>query len=228
MNSHGSNACCWVELCRLDQLPSDDVTMPALGPNELERLARISAPLRRRQYLGGHWLARRMASEHRGGLPDAWEWQTDSRGQPTLRRGDRFLCVSISHSSDWLACAVADVAVGIDVELNSRQRDWQRLAQYSFPPQLDAGIQLLSPEMQAEHFLSRWCLHEARGKRCGDGVLVSVLRSVVPVPSEMALAEAMLWSLPQGHLALAVDAGTTLSLRGVSGQASGWRFRAAP
>lgn len=146
------------------------------------------------------------------------------RGQPRLRRGDRHLCISVSHSGDWLACALSDVSVGIDVEVQGRRRDWARLVQFAFPTAYCESWRWLSDAEQAGQFLRAWCLHEARGKRGGEGIQVSALRSLMPVPCGSERADALLWSLPDGFLALAIAPGTAMNFRGIDDHPTAWRF----
>ena len=69
-------------------------------------------------------------------------------------------------------------------------------------------------------------MKEARGKRSGEGFLPEQSRRIRTTPSAPGDAEATSWTLHDGALALAIDAGTALSVEG--GEALGrprhWRY----
>ena len=76
-------------------------------------------------FLAGHWLARRVTADWL--QLDAARIALDRHpdGRPLLLVDDApaSLSISLSHSGDWLAIALATVPVGIDIELPRRLRD---------------------------------------------------------------------------------------------------------
>lgn len=199
-----------------------------LGDDEAGRLQAMASPQRRRSFLAGHWLARQVASDwlrvdarrialqrHHDGRP-----QLHVDGMPTP------LSLSLSHSGDWLACAIATVAVGIDVELPRRQRDLDALARFAFSPDEVERLQRLPPGERSAAFHVLWTLKEARGKRTGEGLLPGQSRRVTTLPSDAASADAASWILDDGALALAIDAGTEIAIEGGETLASPlyWRY----
>lgn len=74
---------------------------------------------------------------------------------------------SLSHSGDWVVCAVGDSPLGVDIEL---PRCTMQLARRFFHPKEIASLQALSPAVQLE-FLSRlWVCKEAFVKALGLGL----------------------------------------------------------
>lgn len=223
---------CLVELATLDAVES---ALPAsvqdwLTDVERHRLDRITAPLRRRQYLAGHWLVRRLAASGHGGEPGDWRFVADQRGQPGLQSGDHALAVSLSHSADRVAVAVARRPIGLDLEQPGRTRDLLAIAGFTFSPEEVAALKLLPPDQQPQQFYATWSLKEAFGKRCGDGLQPSRARGMQAVRAAPAEAEAWLWQLPDnGVLALAAWPGARPDLRGAGPVAApgGWRYLSA-
>ena len=80
---------------------------------ERERVASMRSVPRRRQFLAGHWLARRLAAQHSGGSPRDWHWQDGDRRRSVTCAGGLTWCASIAHSGDWLRQAV-DAGRGCD------------------------------------------------------------------------------------------------------------------
>lgn len=173
-----------------------------LTPAEAERAQAMQSAARRAQFLAGHWQARRLAADAFGGEAGDWHWQA-GQGAPRLRHaGGRLLHVSLSHSGDWLAVAVAESPVGVDVEHPRRERDWLALAGFALAREEADAIAAAGDVTAAFH--RYWTLKEAEGKRCGLGLLPGRSRSLVARPAEPALAEAWQWDLGGGlHLAMA-------------------------
>ena len=225
MDAERNTGACIAELINLRTLPDDSILLEALDHGERARLAGIRKSLRQRQFLGGHWLVRRLACERFGGSTTDWKWCRTERGEPSLQRQNEAICISVSHSGDWLACAVSSERIGIDVEISARERDWSALAGYAFFPGTTAGWSDLTSSEQKSKFLNWWCLHEARGKRSGNGIEISELRHLRLLPCAPAAKDAMSWPLPNGFLALA--GATDVEVRGCADRRSWWRFEDA-
>ena len=166
-------------LARLDAF-AGDLGEDWLGDDEVERLRAMTAPGRRRSFLAGHWQARRVAGEWlqvdaaRIGL----ERHPDGRPLVLVDGEASPLSLSLSHSGDWLALALADVPVGIDIELPRRTRDYAALARFAFSPDEVARLQGLDDAVRGAEFHRLWTLKEARGKRSGEGLLPGQARRV--------------------------------------------------
>lgn len=119
-----------------------------LSDSEQQRLAGLARAPRRRAFVAGRWLARRLFAERLGGPPAALRLELDARGRGLPCQG---LGLSISHSGDWLAAAIGDGdGFGIDLEQPRPARDWAGMAALIGLP---AGSEL--------DFYRHWVLCEA-------------------------------------------------------------------
>ena len=203
-----------------------------LSDDETSRLQTMTSPTRRRSFLAGHWRARELMGDWLQVDPRRIMLQRHDDGRPRLEvDGDASpLSLSLSHSGDWLAIALATVPVGIDVEVPSRQRDLRGLARFAFSPDEVARLNALDVSDDAGYsaaFHRMWTLKEARGKRSGTGLLPGESRRVTSLPSDADAAEATNWSFGEGALALAVDPGTRIDIVGGEGllAPAHWRYR---
>jgi len=201
-----------------------------LTRHEQDRMQAIAAPLRRRQFLAGHWVARVLAAQACGGEPGQWRLQTLDDPRPRLScRGRPELWASLSHSGPAVAAGVAHQPLGLDLELSRRERDVVALSRFALAPEEAAQVAALAPgQEQRARFHLLWTLKEARGKRSGEGIRLSTARRVAARPSLPAVAEAWHWPLPEyGSLALAGWPGLRVSLAGPTSMASAWRYHPA-
>lgn len=219
-----------VRLARLDAV-ADAAEVEAdrwLTGVEASRLQAMTAPARRRSFLAGHWLARRLAADwlRVDAARIALHRHEDGRPQLLVDGAPSSLSLSLSHSGEWLACAVASVPVGIDVELPRRQRDLQALARFAFAPEEAERLLAMDEDERSAAFHMLWTLKEARGKRTGEGLLPAQSRRISTMSSDAGIAEAMSWTLHDGALSLAVDAGTEIAIEGgeLLGNPRYWRY----
>ena len=113
-----------------------------LAEDEQSRLVGMKGPRRRAQFLAGHWLARqRLAAVHGGDARRDWVLTAAVDGPPRVvcrepahRRGGQ-LKVALSHSGEWIACAVSTGAIGLDIEVPLPRRDPED--RRVFPPRLE-------------------------------------------------------------------------------------------
>jgi len=134
-----------------------------LSPSEWARTQRLRVPSRHRHYLAGHWLARLQLGRLLDRDPTRCVLIEREHLPPQVL--DAPLQLSLSHSGDWIACALSPVAIGIDLEQRGRG------------PQLRTFAHLLvaegeSPdELDDDTLLQRWVLKEALIKRdCGSAL----------------------------------------------------------
>ena len=187
-----------------------------LGGEERERVSTLSHPRRREQYLTGHWLARCLLAAAEGGDPLAWSLRRSESGAPlAFFRGRRSaLHLSLSHTSGQAACAVAGVAVGIDIEQPRRERDYLALAESLYDSAFHSELCACNEVQQRTAFFRRWTLDEARAKSTGEGLRMHALRKHAWVPTQESRAAGWTWDLDDGWLALALaDDADTLPAR---------------
>ena len=217
-------------LARLDNIADEDGS-DWLSDDEAGRLQAMTSPVRRRSFLAGHWQARELAAEwlQLETRRIALHRHEDGRPRLLVDGAPSPLSLSLSHSGDWLAIALATVPVGIDVELPRRQRDLHALARFTFSPEEVASLDGLDAAAYGGAFHRLWTLKEARGKRLGTGLLPGRSRLVTASPSDPHDADAMSWPLADGALAIAIDPGSELVLRGMEslGHPAHWRYHTA-
>lgn len=217
-----------LQLARLDAF-GDDFGGDWLTEDEAARLQAMASPGRRRSFLAGHWLARELAAGwlQVGATRIGLGRHADGRPLLQVDGAPSALSLSLSHSGDWLAVALADAPVGVDIELPRRTRDYPALARFAFSPEEAARLDALDDAGRRGAFHVLWTLKEARGKRSGEGLLPGRSRRVTALPSDAGAAEAVSWGLDDGALALAIAPGTTIDIAsGADLHAPAWwRYR---
>src|SRR5476649_1476622 len=122
--------------------------LPLLSVSEAARYRRFVRPQRQRQFLIGRVLLRRalctVLDLPAGVAPPGF---------------------SISHSGDWVACAVsASTALGLDIELLDPARDIAALAEQSFDAIELAALGMEPESRRMAAFYRMWSSKEARYK----------------------------------------------------------------
>ncbi len=190
-----------IQVARVEQLlsnaPSEFATW--LSQSEQERLLRLKVPNRRAQFLSGHWLVRCLLSQHFGNNPDHWRLIERSNLPPAVLDLES-LQVSISHSGDWIAAAIANGAIGIDLEQRRERAGLLRfqhllLAQGEAPDSLDL-----------DQLLQRWVAKEAWVKRQHGSALPEQLAELKLIPASPETASVQLCSTAAFHLGITAQA----------------------
>ncbi|WP_411883750.1 4'-phosphopantetheinyl transferase family protein [Polaromonas sp. YR568] len=148
-----------------------------LSEAEQERLAAMTAPRRRTQFIAGRWLARRCLAARAGGRWQDYTLSAPDDGAPQVLAAPvpGHWYFSLSHSGDWLACAVSPQAVGVDVECSDRPRDFQALNEWMHEPDALQGGPV-DPQEQQAWFYAQWTLKEAWLKQVSSAVPAPALR----------------------------------------------------
>lgn len=135
-----------------------------LSADCLLRLARISHSGRRAQFILGRILLRHALLRTFGPMADAWRLEA-ARGKPYLV-GIGAPKISLSHSRHLVACALAPVPVGLDVEY-CRERDYAALvAQMCGPIELHRFLSVPTA-YRTEAFYRIWTRLESSFKLNG-------------------------------------------------------------
>jgi phosphopantetheinyl transferase len=167
-----------------------------LSETESARAATLRHAERRDQYLAGHWLARVLLARACGGVPVQWQLR-ERRGLPPEVQGHDALRVSISHAGEWIAVAVAEAAVGIDLEQRSRVLD------ASLEPLLRNADEAPG-SLDADALLQRWVAKEAWIKREAGSALPGRLEQLCLLPVARERADVRVDTHAHFHLALAM------------------------
>lgn len=114
---------------------------------------------------------RKVLSRYAQVRPQDWRFSQGNHGKPLLLDPPLAIDFNLSHSGDWLACAVtAGVQVGVDIERCNGQRDLLKLARRFFQPGEVADMLSLEGDTRECRFYDYWTLKEAAIK-AGGGAL---------------------------------------------------------
>jgi 4'-phosphopantetheinyl transferase len=166
-----------------------------LSPTELARARRLRVPGRYQHFLAGHWLARLQLARLLDRDPASCVLIERENLPPQVAEAP--LQLSLSHSGDWIACALSPAAIGIDLEQLGRG------------PQLRSFSKLLVAQGEApgrlddDTLLQRWVLKEALIKRDCGSALPQHLAAIQLQRCEQRAAEVELLSTASFHLAVA-------------------------
>ena len=148
-------------------------SVPVLSVAERATCARLPAGGARADYLAAHLLMRTMLADLTGDDPARIRFRRARGGRPRVvgpaaARGLRF---SLSRADGIVLCAVAEAAVGADVE-SARRVGADPLAVAETccgEPELEA-LRALPPGRRVARLLDLWTLKEAIAKAIGPGV----------------------------------------------------------
>jgi 4'-phosphopantetheinyl transferase len=142
---------------------STDAVAALVTAEDRQRVGVAMHPRRSAEYLAGRALLRRALALYTGKQAASFRLETSGDGKPSCVDGP---AVSVSHSGDFIVCALADVqAVGVDVETGT-PRQLGPVAERYFTP-AEARWVAADPEPR---FRMLWVLKEAYLKCSGLGL----------------------------------------------------------
>lgn len=169
----------------------------------------FSQAARKQTYLAGRWQLRMELAGLRGGEPQAQPVDLAASGATTL--AGTGLHANLSHGGDWLAVAIADAPIGVDIEQLNPKRDVLGLAQMVCSP---AQIALLQAQPDAllrmQQFYRWWTLKEAWLKHRGQGLQFPTLQSLAFEAAGPDIAPAASGLLTDPPLAVALVSASAL------------------
>lgn len=116
----------------------------------------------------GEWLVRRLLFRYCGWGGDDFAIVRKEHGKPYITGGDRPVFYNISHSGDYLLCALSDTEVGVDIERVEVAR--MNVAERFFHPAEIKSLQYLSGKEQDDLFFRYWAAKESFLKYTGKGL----------------------------------------------------------
>ena len=141
-----------------------EALLPLLSPQRQQRIRACRHGADRARLAGAGWLLRYALSQE--GIPVyAQQFTTSPDGKPMLVNGS--LDFSLSHSGEWVLCAVSAKRVGVDVEL---PRCTLATARRFFAPEEVAMVEALPKTAQVDALLRLWTAKEAFTKALGTGL----------------------------------------------------------
>lgn len=150
----------------------------SMNKERQERCLRYKFADDRRRMAFGEMLLRRLISEELKVQSESICIENLSSGKPVAKVLGREFFVSISHSGDFVACALSDTPVGIDLEATREIKpDFIKRAlseeEYSFVKE--------SVEGEQRAFLEIWTAKEAYLKLTGEGLSGLKKADVLPL-----------------------------------------------
>ena len=138
-----------------------------LSQEKQERLSRFRFFVDAQRSLFGEIMARALLAE-RTGLPnERLLFRVNENGKPFLE-SQQNIHFNISHGGKYVACAIDDEPVGIDVE---RIQEMDRgVAERFFAPDEISYVTAPPDETQAERYIQIWTMKESRLKWEGIGL----------------------------------------------------------
>ena len=147
-------------------------TLPYLDALRQQRVHKLSSPDKKAQCAAAGWLLTCLFGEN-GNPPALFH---GSRGKPYLaNRDDAFF--SLSHSGNWVFCAVSDKEVGLDAQALTPYRE--AVAARCFTAEERAWI-----DGNDKRFTDLWTMKEAYLKFTGFGLVLPMSSFTVPFDGE--------------------------------------------
>ena len=140
--------------------------LPYASAERRESVARFRHASDRSRSLWAELFARQCLAEAAGVSPLEVGIAHDGKGKP-FWKGSSFF-VSLSHSGGYIAVAVGQDAVGVDVE--KKRKAAPAVAKRWFRPEENALLETLSEPERTRLFFRLWTMKEAALKYAGEGI----------------------------------------------------------
>ncbi len=195
-------------VARLPAPAASDAMPPWFGESERRRWQALGVAARP-AFAASRALLRELLQAATGVAGDAWRVSAEAGQAPVATSDDRAapaVHVSLSHRLGWVAAAVADAPVGIDIECDrpARSDPAERAALMLSPADLD-DWQAIPAEGREDALLARWTAKEAWFKAAPPQLVPWDFRRVRARACEPADARANVraWRARPVHVALA-------------------------
>jgi len=184
------------------------VAMPAwLGDSERRRWSQL-APGKQAPFAASRALLRELLQAATGVPAGAWDVSAQAGSAPMAHATRCDLApaavhVSLSHRLDWVAAAVADAPVGVDLECEQPPRsDPGERAALMLAPAEHVAWNDLAPDAREAALLSRWTAKEAWFKARPAGAAPWDFRQVSARACAPAKANVRTWAAAPLHVAV--------------------------
>ena len=214
-----------IAVARVPDAPagSDDAAAAWMGDSERRRLVQL-APAARREFVASRALLRGLLRAATGVPEAAWDVSAEPGLAPFARTtAPSALHVSLSHRLGWVAAAVGDAPVGVDIECERPARSdvGERAALMLAPAELQ-DWQALPPEALERALLTRWTAKEAWFKASPPDAAPWDFRRIAARACARASQDANVrtWAAPPVHVALCCPDASALANVDCEGLAS--------
>jgi len=192
-------------------LVQEQTNAACVSTDEQRRASSIAKPQRRRQFIAGRMLLRRMLADSLGGRAEDFELEATA-GAPPRVVAHPGLHLSVSHSGEWVVAAVADRPVGIDIERLGERRDPQRFARWVCSADEWTDWRMLDGAAADDALIAHWTRKEAWLKREGGEVLLTRMHRLHAGTADAASADGATWRVADAAM-LSVCADAVADLR---------------
>jgi len=128
--------------------------------SEFSRLQEITSSRKRREYLLSRALMRHALGQHFQPRAGAWQFVERAGAIPLVANLPEGIHFSLSHSGGHICFAIADCALGVDIETFDRQRDFAGMAE-AFMNDEELARLKRGATIRADDFYRVWCAKEA-------------------------------------------------------------------
>lgn len=154
-----------------------------MSESRRQRCLRYKSEADRRRMALGDMLAKKLISEAYRCSAKSISLENLPSGKPKAYVGDKEIFISISHSGDFVACALSTATVGIDIEVKREVSDGlARRAlsrdEYAYVTAFEGDF---SAKEQNEAFFRIWTAKEAYLKLTGEGLAGLEKAQVLPL-----------------------------------------------
>ncbi|HEY7885674.1 MAG TPA: 4'-phosphopantetheinyl transferase superfamily protein [Cellvibrionaceae bacterium] len=214
-----------IYLANTNQVVPTDTHLQWLSAAELQRLTRQATKGGRQRFLASRLVLRAILANRLACNPAAVRFGLQPGGKPFIAHpATGAIEFSLSHSGDWIALAIGEQPLGVDVEQPQKTRDLLAIARQYFHPEETAHLQQLQGGERYAAFYRYWTLKEAFFKARGTGIaeglaLICIHPEQLSATLDPALGNARNWQLhywakplptaDNCHLALAAKAPQT-------------------
>ena len=139
-----------------------------LDDDERQRSGALQLASHRHRFIAAHGAVRVIVGRQLGLPPEQLSWRRGRHGKPELANGRAGAHVSLSHSGELAALALAGRSVGVDIQQLPAELDVARMAARFYPPQEARHVTATSePSAQVDRFIRLWTRKEACVKVAG-------------------------------------------------------------
>ncbi|MGH9530264.1 MAG: 4'-phosphopantetheinyl transferase family protein [Terriglobales bacterium] len=141
----------------------------SLSCDERGRALRFHAEEHQRSFVVGRGILRAILASYILCKPEALVFQYGPKGKPYLENhpGVHF---NLGHSGNRAVYAIANIEIGVDVELIKPVPDWQKISERFFSRREVEELTMLNPAQQPGGFFACWTRKEAYIKATGAGL----------------------------------------------------------
>lgn len=146
---------------------TDDFFLPYVSEETQKAVKRYKSEQVRRTKLLGETMTRQLLGSHFGLDAGHCRIVKGEHGKPYVE-GVENVCFNLSHSGDFIVCAISDREIGIDIERMGKVR--MGVARRFYHPGEVGLLESLNGDSQADLFFRYWSVKESFLKYTGSGL----------------------------------------------------------